>query len=89
MLSELRVLPDDEAAGLRNFLAGGGGAVLVGSIGVRDADGAWRGYETMRNLLGAEVLPLDERPHAGDRCKPPRTDRVGAAAAPADRRDPG
>jgi len=60
VLSELRVLPDDEAAGLRNFLAGGGGAVLVGSVGVRDADGAWRGYETMRNLLGAEVLPLDE-----------------------------
>jgi len=60
VLSELRVLSDDEAAGLRNYLAGGGGAVLVGSVGVRDADGAWLGYGTMGNLLGAEVLPLDE-----------------------------
>jgi hypothetical protein len=59
VLSELRVLSDDEAAGLRNYLVGGGGAVLVGAIGVHDAGGAWLGYETMRNLLGAEVLPLD------------------------------
>lgn len=60
VISELRVLRDDEAAVLRNYLAGGGGAVLVGSVGVRDADGAWLGYETMHNLLGAEVLPLDK-----------------------------
>lgn len=60
VLSELRVLREDEAAGLRNYLEGGGGAVLVGSIGVRGVDGAWLGYEMMRNLLGAEVLLLDE-----------------------------
>ena len=60
VISEPRVLPEDEAAKLRNFLAGGGGAVLVGSVGVRDADGAWLGYERMRNLLGAEIVPLDE-----------------------------
>ena len=60
VISEPRVLQDDEAAELRTFLAGGGGAVLVGSVGVRDADGAWLGYERMRNLLGADVVPLDE-----------------------------
>jgi len=31
----------------------------VGSVGVRDADGAWLGYERMRNLLGADVVSLD------------------------------
>jgi hypothetical protein len=60
VLSEPRVLGGDEAAALRNYLAGGGGAVLIGSVGVRDAEGAWLGYDTMRNLLGAEVAPLDE-----------------------------
>jgi hypothetical protein len=60
VISEPRVLQDDDAAALRKFLADGGGAVLVGSIGVRDADGAWLGYQRMRNLLGAEVVPLDE-----------------------------
>jgi hypothetical protein len=60
VISEPRVLQDEEAAELRKFLAGGGGAVLVGSVGVRDADGAWLGYQRMRNLLGADVIPLDE-----------------------------
>jgi hypothetical protein len=60
VISEPRVLPEDQAAELRNFLAGGGGAVLVGSVGVRDGDGAWLGYDRMRNLLGAEIVPLDE-----------------------------
>jgi len=60
VISEPRVLQEDEAADLRSFLAGGGGAVLVGSVGVRDADGAWLGYERMRNLLGADVVSLDE-----------------------------
>ncbi len=87
VLSELRVLTDDEAARLRDFLAAGGGAVLVGSFGVRDADGAWRGYETMRKLLGAEVLPLDRDRAQVDRGEPSRADRGGAAPAPADRRD--
>ncbi len=59
VLSEPRVLAEDDAAALRNYLAGGGGAVLIGSVGVRGADGAWLGYETMGNLLGAEVTPLE------------------------------
>lgn len=60
VLSEPRVLGEEEGAALRNYLAGGGGAVLIGSVGVRDADGAWLGYDTMRNLLGAPVTPLAE-----------------------------
>jgi hypothetical protein len=76
VLSEMRVLRDDEAAGLRNYLAGGGGAVLVGSIGVRDVDGAWLGYATMRNLLGAEVVPLE-----GDRAQAIVANRRGPIAS--------
>jgi hypothetical protein len=60
VLSEPRALGGDEAAALRNYLAGGGGAVLIGSVGVRDANGAWLGYDTMRNLLGVPVTPLAE-----------------------------
>lgn len=60
VLSEPRVLGEEEGAALRNYLAGGGGAVLIGSVGVRDADGAWLGYDTMRNLLGVAVTPLAE-----------------------------
>ena len=60
VLTEPRVLGGDETPALRNYLAGGGGAVLVGSVGVRDADGNWLGYDTMRNLLGVEVAPLAE-----------------------------
>lgn len=60
VLSEPRVLGEDEGAALRNYLAGGGGAVLIGSVGVRDAAGGWLGYDTMSNLLGAEVTPQDE-----------------------------
>jgi hypothetical protein len=60
VLSEPRVLGGDEASALRNYLAGGGGAVVIGSVGVRDADGNWLGYEAMRNLLGVEVAPLAE-----------------------------
>ncbi len=85
VISEPRVLQDDEAAGLRNYLAGGGGAVLVGSVGVREADGAWLGYERMRNLLGAEVVPLDE-----DRARAIVAERRGpitAALAPRQRID--
>ena len=83
VISEPRVLQDDEAADLRNFLAGGGGAVLVGSVGVRDADGAWLGYERMRDLLGADVVSLDE-----DRARaivPGRRGPIAAALAPRQR----
>jgi len=76
VISEPRVLQDDEAAELRTFLAGGGGAVLVGSVGVRDADGAWLGYERMRNLLGADVVSLDE-----DRARAIVADHRGPIAA--------
>ncbi len=73
LVSEPRVLQGAEAAALRRFLSGGGGVVLIGSVGVRDADGAWLGYEQMRSLLGADVVSLDED---------------GARAIVADRRGP-
>ena len=76
VISEPRVLQDDEAAELRNFLSGGGGVVVVGSVGVRDADGAWLGYERMRNLLGADVVSLD-----ADRARAIVADHRGPIAA--------
>src|SRR5262249_1452740 len=53
-----RVLAESDAKALSSYLAAGGGVVLTGSIGVRDPDGSWRGYERMRSLLGAEPIPL-------------------------------
>ncbi|HTY19858.1 MAG TPA: hypothetical protein VMH82_19255 [Myxococcota bacterium] len=60
VLPEPRALGSSDAAALSAYLAAGGGAVLTGSVGVRGADGAWRGYDVMRGLLGgAEPVPLD------------------------------
>src|SRR5262249_8642668 len=58
VLPEPRVLAESDAKALSSYLAAGGGVVLTGSIGVRDPDGSWRGYERMRSLLGAEPIPL-------------------------------
>ena len=59
VLPEPREIGAREFVLLQEFLAGGGGVVLTGSIGVRGPDGSWRGYELMRALLGAEVIALD------------------------------
>jgi len=59
VLTEPRVLREDDTAALRRFLAAGRGVVLVGSVGVLDPDGSWRGYDTMKGLLGADVVPFD------------------------------
>ena len=76
VLTEPRMLGGNEVAALRDYVAAGGGAVLIGSVGVRDAEGAWLGYDTMRNLLGAEVAPLDE-----DRARAIVASRRGPIAA--------
>jgi hypothetical protein len=58
VLSEPRTLGPNALAALERYLAAGGGVVVTGSFGVRDAAGAWRGYDLMRRLLGTEVTPL-------------------------------
>src|SRR5215470_2810322 len=57
VLPEPRALGDSDARVLSAYLEAGGGVVLTGSIGVRNPDGSWRGYERMRSLLGAEPVP--------------------------------
>ncbi len=56
---DARRLGASELGGLLDFVRAGGGLVLAGSLGVRDARDAWRGYEEMGRLLGVErVVPL-------------------------------
>lgn len=59
VLSEPRGMDPQEVEALRRYVESGGGAVVVGSIAVRDAGGAWRGYDAMNELLGADVIPQD------------------------------
>ncbi|RIK97108.1 MAG: hypothetical protein DCC71_21910, partial [Proteobacteria bacterium] len=59
VLTEPRALDPREVVALRRYVEAGGGAVVIGSVAVRDAEGAWRGYAAMRELLGADVVPQD------------------------------
>jgi hypothetical protein len=59
LLSEPRTLGAEDVESLERYLAAGGGVVITGSLGVRDREGSWRGYDLMRKLLGgAEVAPV-------------------------------
>ncbi|MDJ0847839.1 MAG: hypothetical protein QNK04_05560 [Myxococcota bacterium] len=56
---DARRLEPAELAALLDFVRAGGGAVLAGSLGVRDAGDGWRGYEGMGLVLGVDrVEPL-------------------------------
>ncbi len=56
---DARRLAGAEIGGLLDFTRRGGGVVVSGSLGVRDATDGWRGYEGMVRVLGVtEVVPL-------------------------------
>lgn len=65
VLSEPRRLEARDLAALDAFLADGGGVVLLGSVAVLDREGGWRGYAAMERVLGARVIPLEERDASG------------------------
>lgn len=60
VLSEPRRIDDAQLADLTRYLEAGGGAVLIGSIAVRDADDGWLGWDEMGALLGGRVVPLEQ-----------------------------
>jgi len=59
VVSEPRRIDEAQLDELARYLDAGGGAVLLGSIAVRDRDGSWRGWDEMSELLGAPVVTLD------------------------------
>jgi hypothetical protein len=60
LVSEPRTLGAADVEALERYLAAGGGVVVTGSIGVRDAEGGWRGYDLMEKLLGGvAVRPVE------------------------------
>ncbi len=57
-----RTLGEAEASALQRFIATGGGALLIGSVGTSSTDGRWRGYRVMEQLLDVSVIvPLSEQ----------------------------
>jgi len=59
VVGDARALTRDEALQLGRFLTSGGGVLLTGPVGVRDARGRWRGYGLMQDLLRvSRVSPL-------------------------------
>ncbi len=57
-LPDARTLSRGEADALASFVRAGGAVLLTGSVGVRGADGSWRGYELMQELLQvSRVVP--------------------------------
>jgi hypothetical protein len=59
VLNEPRRLVRADVEALERYVDAGGGAVLLGSVGVLESDGNWRGYELMQRLLGAPIVPLE------------------------------
>jgi hypothetical protein len=60
LVSEPRTLSAAEVEALERYLAEGGGVVVTGSVGVRDREGGWRGYDLMQKLLGGvAVTPVE------------------------------
>jgi hypothetical protein len=60
LLSEPRALDTAGVLALERYVVAGGGVVVTGALGVRDARGEWLGWDLMRSLLGgAEVVPVE------------------------------
>jgi hypothetical protein len=61
VLAEAQRLDAATLEQISTYLAKGGGAVLIGGIATRDAEGAPIGTDAMRAFLGAGVVPLGPR----------------------------
>jgi hypothetical protein len=59
ILPDARRIDAEHADALHRYMMEGGGVIVTGSIGVRDADDEWLGYGLMRDLLQvASIAPL-------------------------------
>jgi len=59
ILPDARRISSEQAEAIRRYMMDGGGIIVTGSIGVRDPDDEWIGYEVMRDLLQvSSIVPL-------------------------------
>lgn len=59
ILPDARRIDAEHAEALHRYMMDGGGIIVTGSIGVRDADDEWLGYGLMRDLLQVpSIMPL-------------------------------
>jgi peptidoglycan/xylan/chitin deacetylase (PgdA/CDA1 family) len=64
LLAEAPCLAGEEIAAVRAHLRAGGGLVANWAVGARDAECAWRGWQTVAELTGAEDV-REMEPRAG------------------------
>lgn len=49
-------LEEDHLASIKAYLASGGGVMMTWGTGVRNRDGSWRGWDFLKDLIGAAPL---------------------------------
>jgi hypothetical protein len=67
VLPMVQCLSDSQKRSIRKFLAGGGGLVATGPLGVRDENGKWLGWDYLQEITALKnvtMVPQEERTYA-------------------------